>query len=115
MDYNNQENKKTVSFKETPEIINESIVRNTPVIDNHTETNKKRRKENKESEKVINEVEETKADQQNTQTENKDTFSFLTSLNIFPNTQTIIFIFVLIICFFVFILNTKKTQEKEEI
>ena len=38
----NQENKKTVSFKETPEIINESIIRNTPIIDNHTEINKKR-------------------------------------------------------------------------
>ena len=45
----NQENKKTVSFKETPEIINESIIRNTPIIDNHTEINKKRRKENKET------------------------------------------------------------------
>ena len=109
MDYNNQENKKTVSFKETPEIINESIVRNTPVIDNHTETNKKRRKEVKESEKVINEIVETKTDQENIQTENKDTYNFLSSINIFPNTQTIIFIFILIICFFVFILNNKKS------
>ena len=49
----NQENKKTVSFKETPEIINESIIRNTPIIDNHTEINKKRRKENKENEKRL--------------------------------------------------------------
>ena len=44
-----QENKKTVSFKETPEIINESIIRNTPIIDNHTETNKKRRKRNEQT------------------------------------------------------------------
>ena len=90
----NQENKKTVSFKETPEIINDSIIRNTPIIDNHTENNKKRRKENKETEKV-NEIVETKTDQENTQTENKDTYNFLSSINIFP--------------------NTKKTQEKEEI
>lgn len=110
----NQENKKTVSFKETPEIINESIIRNTPIIDNHTETNKKRRKENKETEKV-NEIVETKTDQENTQTEIKDTFNFLSSINIFPSTQTILFIFVIIICFFIFIMNNKKSLEKEEI
>ncbi len=109
-----QENKKTVSFKETPEIIDDSITRNIPIVDNHIENNKKRRKENKETEKV-NEIVETKTDQENTQTENKDTFNFLTSINIFPSTQTILFIFVIIICFFIFIMNNKKSPEKEEI
>ena len=118
-----EDNKKSVSFKETPEIIDDSIKSNYHTV----EKIQKRKKdtENKEIEntpiKSSNDIQlnaDVKLDNPTYDSIKSDnTFDFFKQIRIMPNTQTIAFIFVLIICFFIFILNTKanKTEELKEI
>lgn len=118
-----EDNKKSVSFKETPEIIDDSIKSNYHTV----EKIQKRKKDNGNKEientpvKSYNDIQpivDVQADNlADDSIKSDNTFDFFKQFRIMPNTQTIAFIFVLIICFFIFILNTRanKTEELKEI
>lgn len=118
-----EDNKKSVSFKETPEIIDDSIKSNYHTV----EKIQKRKKDNGNKEientpvKSSNDIQPIVDVQVDNPVDDSiksdNTFDFFKQFRIMPNTQTIAFIFVLIICFFIFILNTRvnKTEELKEI
>lgn len=118
-----EDNKKSVSFKETPEIIDNSIKSNYHTV----EKIQKRKKDNGNKEIENTPVKSSNDIQPNVDVQadnladdsikSDNTFDFFKQFRIMPNTQTIAFIFVLIICFFIFILNTRanKTEELKEI